>query len=79
MIPIVMPNAILQAIQDAAGIEPSVKTYDPLDFDTSTELGTNRRGTFIFQFDRSNSSNGETTRAYRIIGEGTVYSEKTGL
>ncbi|MCJ1267959.1 hypothetical protein MMC22_007845 [Lobaria immixta] len=72
-------NAILQAIQDAAGIEATVKKYDPLDFETSTELGTNRRGTFSFQFDPKYNNNGETTRAYRIIGEGTVYSEKTGL
>ena len=72
-------NAILQAIQDAAGIEASVKKYDPLDFETSDELGSNRRGTFSFQFDPKYNNKGESTRAYRIIGEGTVYSEKTGL
>lgn len=72
-------NAILQAIKDAAGIEASVKKYDPLDFETSTVLGTNRRGTFSFQFDPKYITNGGTTRAYRIIGEGTVYSERTGL
>lgn len=72
-------HAILEAIQDAAGIKASVKKYDPLDFETSTELGTNRRGTFSFQFDPKYKKNGETTKAYRIIGEGTVLSEKTGL
>ena len=72
-------NAILQAIQDAAGIEASVKTYVPLDSGTDPELGFSRRGTFSFQFDPKYQSNEGTTRAYRIIGEGTLYSEKTGL
>ncbi|MCJ1279853.1 hypothetical protein MMC21_007677 [Puttea exsequens] len=72
-------NALSQAINDASGVSPTQKTYDPLDFETSTELGTNRRGTFSFEFDPKYNSNGQTTRAYRIIGEGNVYSLKTGI
>ena len=73
-------DAIKKAIQDAAGLAPNVKTYIPLDFGTSTELGTTKRGTFSFQFDpKFKKKNGGTTRAYRIIGEGVLHSEKTDL
>ena len=73
-------NAINDTIKTATGgIIPGVTTYNPLDFETSTELGTNRRGTASFQFDPKYTANGQTTRAYRVIAEGTVLALKTGL
>ena len=41
-------NDLIKAISDASGITPAVTTYIPLDFETSTELGTSRRGTASF-------------------------------
>ena len=72
-------DALSQAISDASGVNPTQKTYDPLDFATSTELGTTRRGTFSFEFDPKYTTGGKTTRAYRIIGEGNVYSLQTDI
>ena len=72
-------NAMKQAISDASGITPAVTTYVPLDFETSTELGENKRGTASFEFDPAYDSNGQTSRAYRVISEGTVLSLKTNL
>ena len=72
-------DAMKQAISDASGITPQVATYIPLDYATSTELGTDRRGTASFEFDPSYEANGQTGKAYRVISEGTVLALKTGL
>ena len=73
-------NAIKEAINTASGgIQPTVVTYDPLDFVTSGDLGDDRRGTASFEFDPAYRSSGQTSRAYRIISEGRVLSLKTGL
>ena len=69
-------NTITQA---TGGLVPTITTYDPLDFQDSTELGTNRKGTASFEFDPAYNSNGASSRAYRIISEGTVLSLKTDL
>ena len=72
-------NAITGAIKDGSGVEPKITKYTPLDYETSKELGTNKRGTASIQFDPKYESNGKTTRAYRVISEGRVLSLKTGL
>lgn len=49
------PQAVVDAIQEtvqrAAGITATQTKYSPLDFETSPELGTNRRGTAAYQYD----------------------------
>ncbi|KAL9101795.1 MAG: hypothetical protein Q9163_002991 [Psora crenata] len=73
-------DALVNAIKSASGITPQIMTYIPEDFATSETLGEDRKGTFSFQFDpKYKPGDGDATRAYRIIGEGVVYSEKTGL
>ena len=65
-------NTMSAAISAASGIASTITTYIPLDFETSTELGTSRRGTASFEFDRAYQANGQTSRAYRVISEGNV-------
>lgn len=72
-------NAINNTIIQATGFVPAITTYNPLDFETSTELGTDRRGTASFQFDPAYTANGQTGRAYRVIAEGNVLALRTNL
>ena len=73
-------DAIVQAINDATGgLQARITTYSPLDFETSTELGTSKRGTASFQFDPNYTDGGTTSRAYRVVIEGNLVSQKTGL
>ena len=72
-------NALITAISDASGIMPAITTYIPLDFETSDELTTNRRGTASFEFDPAYQAGGMTSRAYRVISEGRVLALQTNL
>ena len=73
-------NAIGAAITDASGITPAITTYIPLDFKTSQELGTSRKGTASFEFDPAyKDANDHTSRAYRVIAEGNVLALRLDL
>jgi len=72
-------NAINKAISDSSGLQPRLIKYNPLDFKKSTILGTNRQGTFSFEFDPNFGVNGKSTRAFRVIAEGNLIDQVTGL
>jgi hypothetical protein len=75
-------DAIQNTVQQATGITATQTRYSPLDYGTSTELGTSRRGTAIYQYDPKfadpNNEN-KVGKAYRIYSESELLSEKRGF
>jgi len=80
--PQVVVDASQATVQQAAGVTATQTKYSPLDFVSSTEWGTNRRGTAVYQYDpkfADHNYENKVGKAYRIYSESELLSEKKGF
>lgn len=81
------PQEVVDLIQSTVkdntnGTVAQQTKYTPLDFETSTELGTTRRGTAACQYDpryADPTNDNKVCKAYRIYSESVLLSKKREL
>ena len=76
-------DALTSTIETATGITPNAPIrYTPEDWETSTVLGTNKLGTASYQYDpkyADPNNDNKVGKAYRVIVEGALISQRTGF